>query len=195
MCYAATGDNNMTGTKPLIICDVIGSTVILALLLLGAWSGAVHYPETSKKFTELESNYEHLRTSLQSTNNAIRRKTAELAMLQEDIRVRGSLPNRSPVEDDLKRIVRMARNNNMNLIRVAPSTEKDYPEVTELKYTVETKSRFEDLIGFLKDFEDAEFWADVTSLKIGSQKNRRDEENQRQTNEIGVSLFATRDTS
>ncbi len=177
--------------NPLILYDIAGTTIMLCLAAVATWCGAIHSPSVSGKLAEMETNLEKMESSLRNTENAIRRKTVELGDLQADIESRGALPSKSPVETNLRNITRLARDNEVELISVKPSEEKAYPGLTEIKYAIEAKSGFRDLVQFLKDFEESEFWADVTKLKVETGSRNRVANDNTQSSELVLSLFAS----
>ncbi len=90
---------------------------------------------------------------------------------------------------------RLASDNGVELVELQPTAGKTYPGITELKYTIQSRSTFEDLVGFLADFEKADFWADVTQLSIGHRGATGGAPTRHLPAQFVVSLFASRSPS
>ena len=179
----------------LIIFDVAGAAVMIGVAALGVWCGLLHPQTTSQHLAGLQSKLTAARSSLRVAESAKRRQLSELAALQEDIKLRGALPSRSPVEADLRTIAEVARNNQMELAQVKPAATKEYPGITELKYLVEARSTYEDILGFLREFEQSAFWADITELKISGQARKANKNDTLRSAEFVISLFASNSPS
>jgi hypothetical protein len=52
------------------------------------------------------------------------------------------------------------------VVRHNPLGPRSYPGLLEQRYAYEVMGRVADLARFLRDVEDAEFWADISYLKI-----------------------------
>ena len=182
-------------SSSLIIFDVAGAAVMIGVAALGVWCGLLHPQTTSQHLAGLQSKLTAARSSLRVAESAMRRQLSELAALQEDIKLRGALPSRSPVEADLRTIAEVARNNQMELAQVKPAAEKEYPGITELKYLVQARSTFEGVLGFLREFEQSAFWADITELKISGQARKANRNDTLRSVEFVISLFASNSPS
>ena len=182
-------------SSSLIIFDVAGAAVTICVAALGVWCGLLHPQTTSQHLADLQSKLTTTRSTLRGAENAMRRQLSELATLQEDIKLRGALPSRSPVEADLRTIAEVARNNQMELAQVKPAATKEYPGITELKYLVEARSTYEDILGFLREFEQFAFWADITELKISGQARKANKNDTLRSAEFVISLFASNSPS
>lgn len=173
--------------------DLPGVLLTCGVLALGAWSGLVHAPRTVRQYTEAKANLAKTRSALRAADAALHRQRAEVAALEEDIARRGALPARSPVEADLQTIAHLARNNGLELVRVTPLASATYPGITKLEYSVEGRSTFAALLGFLRDFERASFWADITQLQMADAAPGPTEDGAVRTARFVVSLFAAHD--
>ena len=182
-------------SSSLIIFDVAGAAVTICVAALGVWCGLLHPQTTSQHLAGLQSKLTAARSSLRVAESAMRRQLSELAALQEDIKLRGALPSRSPVEADLRTIAEVARNNQMELAQVKPAAEKEYPGITELKYLVQARSTFEGVLGFLREFEQSAFWADITELKVSGQARKANRNDTLRSVEFVISLFASNSPS
>ena len=175
-----------------IIYDLVGISLTVGIVGVGIWLGFLQPRSASQRLSALKSDWSRKKAELRSVEEAKRRQSAELADLQKDIRSRGALPAQSPIEAELRTIDELARKNRMELDGVTPVTSKEYPGITELKYAVQGRSTFAGLLGFLRDFEQSTFWADVTRLKIGGRAGNRGEGNAFRPIEFEVNLFASR---
>ena len=182
-------------SSSLIIFDVAGAAVTICVAALGVWCGLLHPQTTSRHLADLQSKLTATRSSLRIAESATHQQLLELAALQEDIRLRGALPSRSPVEADLRTITEVALNNQIELAEVKPDATKEYPGITESKYLVEARSTYEDILGFLREFEQSAFWADITELEISSQGRKGHQNDTLRSAEFVVSLFASNSPS
>ena len=174
----------------LIIYDVVGSALVLALIGVGLWCAIVRPQATNRRTATLKAELAELQATQRANQDVLHRKTAELAELTQDLNRRGVLPEQSPVEKDLHTLAELARASELELLEIAPSTTNTYPGITELQYSVKARSSYVSLIDFMKRFRKASFWADIVDLEIVGDMNP---EHRIYTVELVVSLFAAND--
>ncbi len=176
--------------RSLIIYDLLGAGITALIVAVAGWCGFSHLPATAAVLIESRAALADAKTQLNSAEHALRQQQATQDALRADIASRGALPERSPVETDLRTIVRLAREHELELIEVAPINGKSYPGIAELRYAVRARGTYSGLLGFLNTFEQSPFWADVTSLEISAPRVAEADQGQR-TASLTVSLFAS----
>lgn len=174
----------------LLVYDGVGLAVTIALVALGAWCGLHHAPQAAAHWRSANSDMNDAQGSLRTVEAALHKQQSDCRSLEQDIENRGALPSQSPVESDLQTIAKLARDNRMELARVVPLETKSYPGITESKYAIESRAAFAGLLGFLRDFHESAFWADITELSIDDRNQGKQRSEQRSARFV-VSLFAS----
>lgn len=179
--------------QPLLIYDAVGLIATLVVAGVGVWSGAVHLPQIAADQTDLNLRLDRAQQALNAAEASLRSELARAANLESQLAERGALPSQTPVEEDLRAVTQLARQNDVELMEVQPDpARKEYTGITELRYTVRGRGPFDRLLGLLTDFERAGIWADVTQLKIISPAAGANGDDRRVI-ELAVSLFASND--
>ncbi len=174
--------------RSLLAYDLFGAAAAIAVGTVGLWSGLVRPQTSSQQLNDLQTRLAEARTSYETTLTAIERKSIELNRLRTKVQENGSLPQRSPVEADLRRLSQLAVDNHVQLVEIAPLATEQYPGLTELTYSAHASGTFGGLMAFMRDFERAPFWADISRVRL-SRKGSLDDPHR--SAEIVVSLFAS----
>jgi hypothetical protein len=179
--------------QSLLTYDVIGAAATLAVAGIGFWSGLVHLPQVAGRQADLDLRLDRAQKSLSAAEADAEREMARAEDLESQLASRGALPHETPVEENLRTVTQLARQNDVELMEVQPDpARKDYSGITELRYTVRSRGLFASLVDMLADFEQAGIWADVTQLKMTSATAGADGDDRR-VMELAVSLFASND--
>jgi hypothetical protein len=180
--------------KPFLVYDLMGAALVCGVAALGVWSGCFHLQASSAHLQRTREKLVKTGEALADAESVLRREQLRRTQLADDIARRGALPQRSPVEDDLRDIALIARDSHVELVQVSPLASEQYPGLVELRYTVQTRGRFDGLLGFLRAFERSTLWADITSLEIGGGGRETSADEQAQNASLVLSLFAAQGT-
>lgn len=179
----------------LLIYDVLGSMATLAIAGVGVWSGLVHLPTVAGRHADLSLRLDRAQKALSLAETNVQNEMARAVDLEAQLASRGALPDQTPVEENLRAVTQLARQNDVELIELQPDpARKEYAGITELRYSVRGRGVFIRLLGMLADFERSGIWADVTQLKMISPAAGPDADDRR-VMELAVSLFAANDRS
>lgn len=176
--------------KSLVVYDVVGGGLVLAIALFGLWSTFVHLPDSNKRLEVAQKEMGDLKRSLRAVEVNLSSSNVELANVEAEVSERGALPKSAPVNANLQAITRLIRSNKIDLITVDPGEQKQYPGLTQLNYRVECRSGFGAILAFLEDFESEPFWADLTKLRILGAPASFESKDATHRAEFVVSLFA-----
>lgn len=179
--------------RSLVIYDLVGAALVCGLAALGIWSGFFHLQASAERVDRARKQLATTAATLAEAETALRNEQAQRSQLAGDIARRGALPQRSPVEDDLRDVARIARDSAVELVQVTPLAGEKYPGLVELRYSVRARGNFAGLLGFLRDFEHSSLWADITGLQIGQGTRGEGNGEGEQQAEIILSLFAAQE--
>ncbi|MCB9851092.1 MAG: hypothetical protein H6817_10365 [Phycisphaerales bacterium] len=175
------------------IIDLVGGSVTCGVVALGVWCTFFHLSTTSQHLTTVRSQLADMHKSVIAGEEALREKKRERDALERDIAERGALPERSPVESDLREIARMAKAEGIDLTQVTPVQGAEYPGLLELRYAINARADYDALLAFLRRFKDSTLWADIIRLDIGGRRGDPSSEESVQPTALVMSLFATHD--
>ncbi len=181
--------------KSLVVYDIVGGGLVLAIALFGLWSTFVHLPDSNKRLEVAQKEMGDLKRSLRAVEVNLSSSNVELANVEAEVSERGALPKSAPVNANLQAITRLIRSNKIDLITVDPGEQKQYPGLTQLNYRVECRSGFGAILAFLEDFESEPFWADLTKLRILGAPASFESKDATHRAEFVVSLFAARSST
>lgn len=154
--------------------DLVGGVVNLALLLACARLIASNDTSAGRDVERHERN-------IQQTSRELDRLTAEndrqLRLLDEvrrELEGVGTLPEGTPVEEDLRLLAQIATRNGLETVRVMPLAGRDYPGMHETRYSFQLRGRTQAMARMLKGVEEAPCWADVSYLRLQREGADRD---------------------
>lgn len=156
-------------SNPVLWIDAGGAVLTAGLLGVTAWmalSGGAAGDVSSLRGSIAASDRQvsALRAELANQRDAIEAKRQEL-------RDKGHIPEGEPIERDLQKLAELARLNRISVVRVAPLAPRAYPGLLEVRYAFDATGTIPDLTRFFKAVEDSPFWADISHLKIESDRS------------------------
>jgi hypothetical protein len=175
----------------LLIYDVIGAALVLTLVGVGVWCGVIDRPRAGEALAAAHVEQAKLTAETRSIESAVAEARTKVGSLDEQMKTRGALPERSPVEADLLAITNLARQGGVELFDVRPNGARRYPGVVELRYALRAEGSFTAILRFLDDFRESSFWADVTQLKLSREPGETAEAAAHCKADLVVSLFAS----
>ena len=177
-----------------VIVNVVGGLVACAVVAGGirsARGGFFHPDSASAELRALRVTLADRSRDLAALDHELGKQEVLLAERKTEFAASGAPPARTPVEDDLRTITKLARRHDLQLAEVTPLGSALYPGAREVRYRIRGRGRYADLTKMLTQFEVCDFWGDITHLQVGRPKNstgpRMDEREMTMT----VSFYST----
>ena len=157
----------MPGRKWFVLTiDVLGAVVVAASLFGVFWLTEVRGRSAEDEIASLTRTIGAVRRDLSILQAERDRQKAILRRHAADLADRGRLPEQTPVEEYFQSLSKLADRNRVLVARQNPLSPRSYPGVLETRYAYEVRGSMPDLAQFLKGIEEADFWADVSYLRI-----------------------------
>ena len=176
--------------RPLIVYDLVGGAVVTALLGIGVWTAVCAPISGGPRLRSARTQLDRLLADARAMSAAVNAKQSEERELQARIEAQGALPTRAPIDAGLREVTRLAKINGVTVADVRPDGKRDYTGVTEQRFAVNTSGPFSNVLGFLRAFEKAPFWADVTQVTITSDHKDARQPSSETRVALVVSLFS-----
>ncbi len=173
--------------RSVYVVDAVGVLAVAALVWAGVEYGLLDVDRSSQEIRQLSGKVDELREAATRMHASLDTQQEELRSRQEALGDGDLLPEQTPVEDDLRAVSDLARQNNLELIEFTPMGAAQYPGVQETRYRMRTKGRYAQHSGFLRDFQRCASWADITFLKMESPNARTPDD---KSGEMTVSLYS-----
>jgi len=154
------------GKLPLLLLDAFGASLSAAGLLVAFWMTLFHNEHATteiRDFTQMISSATQNLAALRLAGDGQR---ATLKERQAELATSGQLPAQIPIEEYFQTLSRLAGRHHLRVVRHNPLGARSYPGLLEQRYAYEVIGTQPDLARFLRAIEDAEFWADISYLKI-----------------------------
>jgi len=160
--------------RRLAVYDAIGTLLALLALGVGLWTGLVRYPKSDHILRAAQRRLDKARTDARSIDVTVRTQQTRLEELEQKLALEGPLPDRMPVDATLRELSEFASRNGVKVTNVRPSDVRTFGSVTEQRFSISATCGFEQLLGFLETFENADIWADITDIGVatGGRSNR-----------------------
>lgn len=157
--------------RSLILIDGVGVVVLISITAAVGWYAFAKPDTASSRVRAMSADVSQLSADFARLQTALDEQRTRYAELSASAEALGSLPSKSPIDQDLKQITALASDNRVDVLEVVPTAQIQYPNVLELQYNIKVAGRYADHIRFLQAFEACSFWADVTYLRF-SQRAR-----------------------
>lgn len=157
--------------RSLWLVDAIGLALTAGMLSTVSWYALLKPDTASSQVHTLEGEVAQARADLRQLHAALDEKSGEYRRLMKRSEQIGQLPEKSPIDFDLRNITAIAKGRNVDFLHVEPIATILYPDVTEFRYHVRASGGFADQLSFLESFEGCSFWADVTHLSLSEPKS------------------------
>ena len=178
------------GKLPLLLLDAFGASLSGAGLLAALWMTFFHNEHATaelRDFTQMISSATQDLAALRSAGDLQR---ATLKERQVELATSGQLPAQIPIEEYFQTLSRLAIQHHLRVVRHNPLAPRSYPGLLEQRYAYEVIGTLPDLARFLRAIEDAEFWADISHLKIDGGKHQGGEPTDECNASLTISLFS-----
>jgi len=160
----------LSGQRSLMLIDGAASLLVISLIWAVGWYAFLKPDTATSQMRELSAELAQMHADLRRLRSELDRSATERDGLLAEVEKTGRLPDRSPIDQDLKTITALANRFGVKFLQVEPLPGADYPSVKELRYRVKSIGTYEDHLRFLDAFERCAFWADVTHLTLEQSK-------------------------
>ena len=181
------------GKRTILIVDVLGGLVFCALATFGVWHALLRPSAAFAELGELRDTLEDRSGDVVKLEREFVRQGKLLRERQAELDGGGAPPRRIPLEDNLRAISVLARRAGMDLAEITPLGKTWYPGIGEVRYRVTGGGRYETLSAVLRDFENCDFWGDITYLRIGRTNRGGASVTEREDLELTVSFYSAHD--
>ncbi len=151
---------------PLLLLDVFGASLSGAGLLAALWMTCFHKEHATTELSDLTTMISTATQNLATLRSAVDGQRATLRERQVELVSSGQLPAQIPIEEYFQTLSRLANQHHLRVVRHNPLGPRSYPGLLEQRYAYEVIGTQPDLARFFRAIEDAEFWADISYLKI-----------------------------
>ncbi len=180
---------SMKPDKRTIVIDLLGTVTLVAIVFWGAWYTFFKSNTAGSKVDGLVKQVEATSTTLRTLEQDLDQRKSEHRDLLARATEREKLPSDIPIERTLADITLLAHRHGARMVGVSPLSEVHYPGVLEKRYRVTLEGTFQGMLGFFRDFENQDYWADVTYLKI-EPAEQQDGVEARRMAELTLSFFS-----
>jgi len=146
--------------------DMIGGGIVVTCILGLLWLTTVRANHTSRELEKLRNTRTLVHRQLTQKKNECDRKRKLLLRYQSGINKTGKLPDQPPVEDYFQMLSLLATQHHLQVLRHHPINGRAYPGLKEQRFLYEVSGSMPDLTRFFKAIENADYWADISYLKI-----------------------------
>jgi hypothetical protein len=171
--------------------DLCGACITLALAAGLFWMLFCSDNDARGEIENLRHDVQEAHGHLASLRTALDQQSALVTVRKQELERTGQLPDRAPIERDLKTLYTLASEHELKVLRVSPLPTREYPELQELRYAFEVTGATSGLISFFRSIEEAECWADISYLKVESAKTPQGSVSGTRTASLTISLFSS----
>ena len=171
--------------------DIGGGAVTATLAASLLWMVLLGDDAATREIDRLRRSVSSGRTELASLRGVLDEQSELLARRKTELSESGQLPDRAPIERDLQTLHTLARQHDLKVIRVSPLPSRRYPDLLELRYALEVVGTTPNLTWFFKSIEDAQCWADISYLKVESEKSFGGKSSDQRLASLTISLFSS----
>lgn len=180
----------MKSDRRLAVYDVVGTSLALLALGVGLWTGLVRYPRSDHILRAAQRRLEKARSDARSIDVAVRTQQTTLEELEQRLATEGPLPAKMPVDATLRELSEFADRNGVKVTNVRPGDVRAYATVTEQRFSISATCGFDQLLGFLETFENADIWADITQIGVAADGRSNPTNKVEPSVSLVVSLFS-----
>jgi len=177
--------------KPIMLVDIIGGLMTVACFAATGWLITVDLKETAARKTDLRQRINSLETELNRARREREVRATDLATMESALNDSGKFLNQVSAESYFQKLSEMATRHRLSVVSQIPLTKRTYPGIQESCYAVKVVGKTNNLVAFLHDIEEAQYWADVGYLSIVRGDGSPERPSDQRVATLTVSLFAT----
>lgn len=178
------------GKLPLLLLDALGASLSAVGLLAALWMTFFHNEHATSELRDYTQMITSTTQDLSTLQSAGDRQRATLKERQAELATSGQLPVEISLEEYFQTLSQLAVQHHLRVVRHNPLTPRNYPGLLEQRYAYEVIGTMPDLARFFKAIEDAEFWADISYLKIDGGQPPGGKPTDDRTASLTISLFS-----
>lgn len=175
---------------PLLLLDALGASLSAAGLVTALWITLFHSEHATSEVREYDLKIVSATKDLADLRSAVDRQRATLKERLGELATSGQLPEQIPIEEYFQTLSRLAVEHRLRTVRHNPLPPRSYPGLFEQRFAYEVIGTMPDLARFFKAIEDAEFWADISYLKIDGGQTPGDQPTDERNALLTLSLFS-----
>ena len=164
--------------------------MLAAGILTACWMTFFHSGHFTAELRDLTLTISLSTRDLAALRSAGERQRATLHERQLELATGGQLPAQIPIEEYFQTLSRLATQHHLRVIRQNPLGPRSYPGLHEQRYAYEVIGAMPDLARFFRAIEDAEFWADISYLRINGGNRLSGVPTEEQDAVLTISLFS-----
>jgi Tfp pilus assembly protein PilO len=174
----------------LLLLDAVGAGVLTVAFFTACWLTFFHNQHAVAEEADLTHLLASATQDLATIRSALDRQHATLKERQAELAGRGQLPAQIPIEEYFQALSSLAVAHQLRVVRQNPLASRTYPGLLEQRYAYEVIGTMPDLARFFKAIENAEFWADISYLKIEGGQRKSGEPTDERVASLTISLFS-----
>ncbi len=179
-----------SGKLHLLLLDALGASLSAVGVGAALWLFLVHNQHTVSELRDYNQLISSATQDLAALRTARDRQQATLQDRQTELAAGGQLPSEISLEGYFQTLSRLAVQHRLRVVRHNPLTSRNYPGLLEQRYAYEVIGTMPDLARFFKAIEDAEFWADISYLKIHDGQPQGGDPTEERIASLTISLFS-----
>lgn len=146
--------------------DAAGGALGAMLIGSAAWIAFVHVGGAAQEMVSLREQIESTRQTLATVETAALRQGSLVEARTTELGDRGRLPSSAPIEEYLSVMSAAAAAHQLTVVGHALSAQRRYGDVIEQCVSFQVQGAAPNLLRFLREVEESEFWADVGYLRV-----------------------------
>lgn len=171
------------------LIDIGGAAVVGICVAVFLWLAFIREDRAGAALLDLSRSVRAAEADLLRLRALSEDQRALLSDEKAKLAVYGTLPLEPPVESYFEALAAMALRADVQLRSQAPLPPRLYPTLAEYRFVCELSGTLPNLSRFFDAIEKADFWADVSHLKIESAKGSESVDSDDRVAQITLSLF------
>jgi len=151
---------------PIVFINLAGAALTAACWAGVTWFIGFYGDNMRSQCREYRCAIESARTELAQLGASRAQDEQKLVAVREQMSDRGKLPEITPIEDYFQLLSRLADQHALTVVRNNPLSARQYPGLLEQRFVYEVTGSTTEIVDFLRDIEQTDYWADVGYLKI-----------------------------
>lgn len=148
------------------VVDAVGGMIVAACALGFVWTALLEKNPVRTEIAQLRQALSRARDEHHEWQAELERQEARLVDYRTQRARVGRLPAEVPIEAYFQQLSQLATRHNLHVLRQQPLASRTYPGLLEERYAYEVTGSLVDLVAFFESIEQAEFWADMSYLRL-----------------------------
>ena len=174
---------------PTLMIDALGGMCVAALIVAFVWMAFLRTDSPASRIKTLGGVVTHLRSDLLRLKAQREQQTSRVSSLYAELDTLGSVPQDVALDEYFHSLARLATEYDLQMRRQNPLTPRIYAGLLEQRYACEVAGTVTGIVRFLRSIEDSEVWADVSYLRINTERSSGPHTGARRVAQLTISLF------